>query len=150
MGIPALPFCKVRLKGQRPKSAAYPRQINTLGDHVRKRRLELGLFQRQVAELIGADKMTIANWEGQRSHPALIFMPALIRFLGYNPLPESDTLAGRLKRYRISQGHTRKSIARRLGIDQCTVARWERGDRTPDGLYAKLVQKLLASYFPDQ
>jgi DNA-binding XRE family transcriptional regulator len=132
------------LVGQRPKPAAYPKEIKTIGDHLRRRRLDLGLFQRQVAEFIGVDKTSIANWEGQHGHPALIFMPAIIRFLGYNPLPQPGTLANQLVHYRVSRGLTQWALAKRLGIDPCTLARWERGDRTPSGLYRKLVQNLLA------
>ena|SRR5215831_1555163 len=63
----------------------------TLGDHIRKRRLELGLFQRQVAEKIGVDMMTIWNWECNESSPQIQFFPAIIKFLDYNlfPLPDS-------------------------------------------------------------
>ena len=71
-------------------------------------------------------------------------MPTIIRFLGYNPLSDSNTLADRLTRYRVSLGITQETLARKLGVDPCTLARWERGDRTPIGLYRKLVEKLLA------
>jgi hypothetical protein len=39
--IPALPFCHVQLRGQIQKrhSADYPHVLNTLGDHLQKRRL---------------------------------------------------------------------------------------------------------------
>jgi hypothetical protein len=36
-------------------------QLNTLGDHLLRRRLILKLLQRQVAERIGVDKTRIAN-----------------------------------------------------------------------------------------
>lgn len=138
-----MPFCHVALKGPKPKSPAYPKALNTLGDHIRKRRLDLGLAQKQAAELIGVAAGTLTNWEGQRNTPALPFMPGLIRFLGYNPLPEAGTVAGKLTRYRVAQGITQKALAKTLGIDPCTLARWERGDRTPTGLYRKLVEKLV-------
>jgi DNA-binding XRE family transcriptional regulator len=144
-----LPFCRVTLKARRPQSPAYPKKIKTLGDHLRKRRLDLALLQRQVADSIGVDKNTIANWEGQRSNPALILMPAIIRFLGYNPLPGSTTLAGRLVRYRTSLGMTQKALAKRLGIDPCTLARWEREEKMPIGLYRQLVEDLLSLWLTD-
>ena len=89
------------------------------------------------------NKGSLENWEGQHRHPALFCIPAIIRYLGYNPLPAAKTLAGRLTRYRVSLGITQKELAKQLGIDPCTLARWERGDRTPTGLYRKLVDDLL-------
>jgi DNA-binding XRE family transcriptional regulator len=61
--IPALPFCHSELRAVRPKSDRYPKEINTLGDHIRSRRLDLNLLQMQVAEQIGVDEITITNWE---------------------------------------------------------------------------------------
>jgi transcriptional regulator with XRE-family HTH domain len=148
--LPALPFCHAILKGPRPPSRSYPQQINRLGDHIRKRRLDLKLSQKQAAELLGVNPGTITNWEGQHSNPALLCMRAIICFLGYNPLPETDKLAGKLARYRLSCGTTQKALAKRLGIDPCTLARWERGDTTPGGLYRKLVEKLLSEKQSDQ
>jgi DNA-binding XRE family transcriptional regulator len=80
--IPALPFCHVTLKGQKPLPRAYPRALCTLGDHLRKRRLDLGLLQRGVAERLGADPCSVTNWELNRTKPALWFLPAIVRFLG--------------------------------------------------------------------
>jgi transcriptional regulator with XRE-family HTH domain len=147
-GTPALPFCQFEFVGKRPPNPSYPRQINTLGDHIRKRRLELGLLQKQVAAQMSVNKNTIANWEKQRNYPALPYLPAIIRFLGYNPLPEGETLAGKLIRYRTSQGISQKTLAKKLGIDPSTLARWERGDREPTGLYRKVVEKLLGEVSP--
>jgi transcriptional regulator with XRE-family HTH domain len=57
----------------------------TVGDHIRRRRLDLGLLQREVAERLGADAATITNWELNRTQPALRFLPAIVGFLGYPP-----------------------------------------------------------------
>ena len=64
-----------------------PEKLETLGDHLRRRRLTLKLIQRQVAEQIGVDKTSIHNWETNFSKPSLEYMPAIIQFLGYNPVP---------------------------------------------------------------
>jgi len=42
----------------------------TLGEHVRKRRLDLGLEQAQVAERIGVTTSTVYNWEHGRAGQA--------------------------------------------------------------------------------
>src|ERR1041384_3283093 len=58
-GSVALPFCFVCLKGQEPLPGAYPRELRTLGDRLRKRRLDLGLRQKDVAGLLEVDEMTV-------------------------------------------------------------------------------------------
>ncbi len=68
-----------------------PEELNTIGDHLLRRRLALKLLQRQVAEQIGVDKTSITNWESNRTKPGLVYMPAIIRFLGYNPLPPATS-----------------------------------------------------------
>jgi transcriptional regulator with XRE-family HTH domain len=40
-----------------------------LGERIKKWRLEQGLFQRDLAKIIGVDEMTIVNWEKGRTRP---------------------------------------------------------------------------------
>ena len=75
------------LRTKKPKQFQYIQELNTLGDHVRTRRLNLGLFQRHVAEQIGVDEDTICRWENNETCPSVQHIPAIIGFLGYNPLP---------------------------------------------------------------
>jgi DNA-binding XRE family transcriptional regulator len=65
-----------------------PTEPQTVGDHIRKQRLGLKMLQKDVAEQIGVDKTSVFNWEANTSRPEIRYMPAIIRFLGYNPLPE--------------------------------------------------------------
>src|SRR5215467_7944704 len=67
--LPALPFCHVALKTEKPKSAKYPKNLKTLGDHIRKKRLELGLLQKEVASRMGVDAESIYRWETNRASP---------------------------------------------------------------------------------
>jgi DNA-binding transcriptional regulator YiaG len=41
----------------------------TLGEHIKKWRLEQGLFQMDLAQRIGESEMTIVNWEKGRNKP---------------------------------------------------------------------------------
>jgi DNA-binding transcriptional regulator YiaG len=67
-------------------------------------------------------------------------MPAIIRFLGYSPLPEANTLAQQLVRHRTTLGMSQKEAALMFGVDTGTLARWERGEREPAGkLYARVL-----------
>ena len=108
-----------------------PEELNSIGDHLLRRRLVLKLLQREVAEQIGVDKTSVANWEGNRTNPGFEYMPPIIRFLGYNPFPRATGWADRLVQCRTILGLSQQQAAQRIGVDQCTLARWERGEREP-------------------
>lgn len=122
--IPALPFCHRTLVAALPKPG-YPKQIKHLGDHVRARRIDLGLRQLDVADRLGAEKDTVRNWEVGRTEPEIRFLPAVIAFLGYNPLPESNTPGGEIERRRLSLGWSQSQLADRAGVDPATIRRVE-------------------------
>jgi DNA-binding XRE family transcriptional regulator len=100
-----------------------PTLPQTVGDHIRKRRLGLKMLQREVAEQLGVEKTSVFNWEANTSAPEIRHMPAIIPFLGYNPLPEVDGWGTRLVRCRSTLGLTQKETARGLGVDPGTLAR---------------------------
>ena len=102
---------------------------------MRKRRLDLGLRQIDVAEIIGCNEMSIVNWEKGHCSPRINHMAAVVEFLGSNPIPNGDTMAPRLVNHRKALGMTQKDFARQLGVDPSTLARWERGEREPSGSF---------------
>lgn len=126
-----------------------PEELNSIGDHLLRRRLVLKLLQRQVGGQIGVDKTSIANWEGNRSKPGFQFMPAIIRFLGYNPVPPTNGWADRLVGCRTVLGISQREFARRIGVDPGTLARWERGERAPAGVFAARALSLIRAFEQD-
>ena len=66
-GIPALPFCTARLNAHW-KPADYPKEFRHFGDHIRAKRMNLGLTKKALAMWFGVDEESIANWE--RGRPA--------------------------------------------------------------------------------
>jgi len=70
-------------------------------------------------------------------------MPAIIRFLGYNPLPAAHTLSERLVHRRTRLGISQKESAERLAVDPSTLAKWERGEREPAGVFLGRVKGFL-------
>ena len=80
---PALPFCHFAIKAERPRHPDYPAVLNALGDHLRGKRLDLGLTQKQVAKNIGVDEATVHNWETNHTVPVVRLIPRIIEFLGY-------------------------------------------------------------------
>jgi DNA-binding transcriptional regulator YiaG len=62
--------------------AAEPR---TIGEHVKRKRLQKHLFQADLAKVIGVDVGSVRNWEQGVHKPAEASMPRIIAWLGYNP-----------------------------------------------------------------
>ena len=146
--IPALPFCHAELRASKPKSCHYPKLLNTLGDHIRSRRLDLSLFQSRVAEEIGVDEATIHNWESNKSSPAIRYIPAILRFLGYNPFPPAQTLPERLATVRKMLGMSQRNLAETLGVDPGTLQGWEAGQHKLSRSNVELVERFLRAVRP--
>ena len=141
-----MPCCHVTLSVTRPEDRSYPAELQTIGDHLRKRRLDLGLLQRQVAKQIGVTKCTIQYWETNRVSPALRFRPGIVSFLKYHPwdgiAPES--LANRLTAHRQRLGLSRKKLAALLGIDPSNIAGWETEKHQPTRKSCDLIDEFLS------
>jgi transcriptional regulator with XRE-family HTH domain len=127
-----------------------PSEPQTVGDHIRRERLSLKLLQKDVAEQIGVDKTSVFNWEGNYASPDLRYMPAIIQFLGYNPLPAADGWGARLVRQRTTMGLSQRQSANLLGVDAGTLACWERGEREPSGEFLVRVNRFLQERDPSE
>ena len=115
-----------------------------MGEHIKKRRIDLGLRQVDVAGQLGVDKASMVNWERGKTKPAVRYYPAIIRFLGYSPLPPAgDSFQERLKAARRERGLSWKRLARELGVWETTVRDWENGTHHPTKpLYDRLCRFL--------
>jgi len=76
-----LPFCHARIKAKKPKDPAYPAKIETLGDQMKAKRIELGLHQKDVAAMLGVSTDTICYWENNRVKPSRLLLCRVTRFL---------------------------------------------------------------------
>ena len=135
-----MPICQITLKAQKP--SLIPQNPQSIGEHIRKRRLEQNLFQADVARLIGVEETSIYNWESNRSNPSVKYIPEIIKFLGYLPdIFPNKTLGEKLIYYRKVHGLSQKKLAVKLGIDQGTLRRIEKN--SPASKKA-LIQKIIA------
>ena len=128
---PLCGLCHLRLKAKKPRPEAYPDDLITIGDHVRKRRLDLGLLQKDVADRIGVNPLTIKNWEVGHTEPEIPYGPAIIDFLGYAPIIPATSLPQRLRDYRWVHGCSQERAANHLGVDESTWRNWEAGPSRP-------------------
>ena len=134
-------FAPITLKALKPKETDF--EPKTLGEHVRKRRLELRLTQKEAAERLGVNFWTVLNWEKDHTEPPIESMPPIIRFLGYDPFPEPKGLAQRLLAKRRAMGWSIREAARQLGVDQGTWGDWEQGGVILYRNHRRLVARLI-------
>jgi DNA-binding XRE family transcriptional regulator len=97
-----------------------------LGEHIRKRRLELGLSQKEAARQLGYCWTAVLNWEKGKTWPSMESIPAIIAFLGYDPFPVPTSLSCQLAAVRRKNGWTIRAAARQLRVDDGT---WVGGRR---------------------
>ena len=139
-----LPFGQVCLKSLIRKEWDFvPR---TLGEHLKKRRLILGLRQEDVALQLGVGPESVLHWEKGQTAPPISVIPRIIAFLGYEPYPAPETLSERMLAFRRRRGWSIEQAARDLGVDPGTWARWERQGEVPWKVYRDLLGERLARH----
>lgn len=121
-----MPFVRVCLKSLRKKPFDFEPQ--TLGEQIKKKRLQLGLLQNEVGEMLGVTSFTVLNWEKGKTEVPVKSMPDLFRFLGYDPFPKPSSIPEHMIAKRRAMGWSIKKAARCLGVDDGTWGAWERGE----------------------
>lgn len=141
--VAILPFRPICLKALKFKETDFEPQ--TLGEHIKKRRLSLKLYQREVAERLGVDTSTVLNWEkGLTVDPPIRLIPTILAFLGYNPFPTPITLSERMLAARRIKGWTMREAAQALGVDPCTWQTWESTGTIKWSRYQMKIETLFA------
>ena len=136
-----LPGVAVTLKALKPKD--YPEHPRTLGEHLLARRRSLGLYQRDVAQLLGVSPDTVLHWEKSQTSPPDRFWLSIIGFLGYEPWPQPETLGEQMAAFRRRQGWSIRHAAENVGVDETTWADWERGRTVLYREHRTMLAKLL-------
>lgn len=107
--------------------------------------MDLGISQRELGVRLGVSKSTIEHWEGEKTTPSRLARPQIGRFLGDDspgaPATLAERLTARRRALRLSQGQ----LARMLGVDRCTVNRWETGKTSPDVRHIPSIIEFLGS-----
>ncbi|MCL4477024.1 MAG: helix-turn-helix domain-containing protein [Nitrospirae bacterium] len=115
-----------------------------LGEHIRKRRLDLGLLQVEVAAQIGVTESTVWNWE-HGTEPELVHIPAILAFLGYVPWEETTDPVGRLVHYKKVRGLSYKRLGTLMKRDPEQLADWLTGRNMPIERNRRLIAEFLDS-----
>jgi len=139
-----VPFCRntpLTVKAQKPKD--YSETPQTLGEHLKKRRRELGLLQREAAERPGIGTETYANWENSKTEPVAAQFRPVMEFLGYDPMPAPQTLSERLTAKRRELGVTFEQAAKYLGWDPGSLSRYLNGTWALNPTRAEALERFL-------
>jgi len=106
--------------------------MRTWGDYIKVRRLDLKLTKVQLSVNLNVSDVTIYLWERNKVRPSLAQIPKIIEFLGRDPFEKrAENLGDKLREYRRIHGLSQNKLAERLGIDETTVAGWEKGKHQP-------------------
>jgi transcriptional regulator with XRE-family HTH domain len=92
--------------------------------------MDLGLLQREVAEIIGVTVSSIYNWE-HGTEPELQYNPSIIKFLGYIPFDCPDDTVGRLAWYKRAMGMNLDHLGEAKGRDPEQLSDWLSGRHHP-------------------
>lgn len=122
----------------------YDFEPTTIGEHIKKKRLQLGLTQKAVAASLKVSEFSVLNWEIGDHKPT---NPGVLRcineFLGYDPIIRGTTIPDRLQARRLALGWSQKALAVHLGVQPDTVAAWEKGGRILKHRHRSLIEKFL-------
>jgi ribosome-binding protein aMBF1 (putative translation factor) len=63
---------------------AFPTTVKTLGDHIKAKRFEKGLHQRELAEKLSVSKLRVKLWEHDQRMPSEAQWQVLSNILGFS------------------------------------------------------------------
>ena len=120
----------IQIPLEKQQLPGYPEFPITVGEHIRKKRMDLGLLQREVADIIGVTESSIWNWE-HGTEPELQYNPKIIKFLGYIPFDCPDDTVGRLAWYNRAMGMNLDQVGEAMGRDPEQLSDWLSGRHKP-------------------
>src|SRR5438874_5067579 len=87
-----LPLCDRILRTSRKeflplhnRGIPVPTQPTTIGGHLRRRRMQLEIFQPEAARMLGVSTVTLSRWECDKIYPTCDFHQRIVTYLGYDP-----------------------------------------------------------------
>jgi transcriptional regulator with XRE-family HTH domain len=139
----------------------------TIGEHLRRRRAQLKLHQRQAAQRLHVSTVTLSRWERDHTYPTWDYHARLIEYLGYDAFKqtglkdpygnephgvaffavgESEAIGQRIRRKRLELKLTVDQFAKKLGVSDRTLRDWESDTHRPT---KKMVERI-TRFFGDE
>jgi DNA-binding transcriptional regulator YiaG len=109
------------------KPKGYPKKLFTVGDHIKAKRLDKGLYLKELAKALKITTDTLINWELGRYEPPSYRYKMISDFLGYCFYNQpATTLPLKLKYIRCYLfGMKNISFAKHTGFDPSSIHNWE-------------------------
>lgn len=138
-----------------------PKNPTTIGGHLRRRRLQLKIFQSEAARKLGVSLVTMSKWECDKIYPTWQYHSKIIEYLAFDPFPScglrdpygnepsgvailpSESLGTRVRKRRLELKLTVTECAQKLGIDVKTLRDWEGRRRSPCSKHRARIQHLV-------
>lgn len=89
------------------------------------------MIQKDVALRLQVNDWTICNWENNKTTSAVRYLPRIMEFLGYDPFRAPNYLGEEIAAVRRRLGISRKWLAKKLSMDEGTLAKLEKADAQP-------------------
>jgi len=146
MDMVALPFYTHHKDIQKPFTKQYVHNPRTIGEHIRKKRIEAGLLQKDVAVILDTCEDTITGWESGRNIPMISHYPKILSFLNYYPFPHSlDTASGLIERCRHLLGLSYERLGTLVGVHGSTLICWKREEQIAQSQCEETLLRLVHS-----
>lgn len=126
----------------------YPENPRTLGEKIRRARMDRGMEIKDLAAELGVSADTVINWELRGMVPRIDRMGAVIEFLGYDPLPRPLDLIEQMKRFRTLHGWTAARMAEEMGVDSSSISSLERREHKLAKRCAQRIRSILGQDLP--
>ena len=141
-----------------------PKEPSTIGGHLRRRRLELGIHQSEAARRLKVSLVTLSKWERDKIYPAWAHQPTIAAYLGFNPFtnpalgsPKSNksrdvailspnaslNIGQRIIKRALELRKNLQEIAKDLGVSPKTIWNWEANRRKPNATLEQRIERLL-------
>jgi len=102
-----------------------PKELKTIGDHIRAWRISQGLLQKDVARILNITEESVVRWESGTT-PFIRYIPGIIKMIGCVPIAiDTSTLGGKVWYCRCLLGETSREFGKRVPVDASTIRCWE-------------------------
>lgn len=142
------PICNLQIKAEKPEYRSFPPNTDrSLGACLKRKRLNSKLTQFDCATLFGVLKDSYQKWEWNQVVPDIKNQKRVCEFLEYNFWDDgTNSLASRVRLYRIEFGIYRTDLAKLIGVSDSTIERIEKNTGQVSTGLLNTVKEFISDY----